>query len=140
MGRIVHILSLAYPLKRFVADLRPDLFVAGAKPRLVLQTLGTDIARKVLGDDVWVNRLIRKVADYKQTDQRSFVIDDVRFINECKALQAAGFSVIKIKRKVPQLDHSSEQQIDEMLTDGVINNNADMVTFEKQIRFILGAV
>ncbi len=60
--------------------------------RRLLQVLGTDIGRKLLDQDVWVDAAIRKLHPDKK-----YVFDDVRFLNEAAAIRTLGI-LIRIER------------------------------------------
>lgn len=61
----------------------------GMSCRQFLQKLGTEGCRKHLGEDVWVNALLRSIRGdaARITAPPIAVIDDVRFINEVSAIQ-----------------------------------------------------
>lgn len=104
------------------------------KDRKLLQIIGTDIGRN-LDKDVWVDRLIFDIMIVEKTRELlkypkvSFISADVRFINEHKALQQAGWigiyldvsDEIRIKRlqqrdstaQIETLNHASETALDE---------------------------
>lgn len=56
----------------------------GQSPRWFLQRLGTEGIRSVFGEDVWVNLLMRSVAEARVP---LAVCDDVRFVNEAKIIK-----------------------------------------------------
>ncbi len=59
--------------------------------RALLQRCGTEAGRGVLGDDVWVNAVLRDLTG-------PTVITDVRFWNEAQRIHAAGGLVIRLSR------------------------------------------
>lgn len=102
-------------------QLIPELGVSG---RQLLQTLGTDWGRKVLGPDIWVNLVMKEVARRVAKSDR-FVIDDMRFPNEHAAVTRAGGTVIKVVRSgVPKSDaHPSEGGLEACGFDYIVYNN-----------------
>jgi len=83
---------------------------AGAKKhfpevRYLLQRFGTEVGRGLMGEDVWVDQLFLRAQGAERV-----VIDDVRFENECFAIQSRGGIVIYLhdESAVPD-DHLSEQ-------------------------------
>jgi hypothetical protein len=60
--------------------------------RELLQRLGTEGGRDVLGTDVWVNALFEKPYE-------NLVITDVRFPNEADAIQRRGGKIVRIIRR-----------------------------------------
>lgn len=57
----------------------------GFSPRWFLQRLGTEGCRGVMGDDVWVNALLRRI---RADGPKYAVVEDVRFCNEARAIRA----------------------------------------------------
>lgn len=86
--------------------------------RRLLQRLGTEGGRAVLGDDVWVN------AAMAQVNGRT-VFTDVRFPNEAEAIMNAGGQVWEIVRPGvgPVSDHPSETALDGFPFSLTILNN-----------------
>lgn len=87
-----------------------DSFVYGDEVRRLLQTTGTDAARGLLGEDVWVNYLMSSIDPYAFT-----VVPDVRFPNEADAiLQHPCGVLIRVERPgfPPINDHPSERALD----------------------------
>lgn len=101
--------------------------------RRFLQRLGTEGVREVLGPDTWVRRLMGSLLP----DTR-YVITDVRFLNECVAIQARGGVVIRITRPgVPLLDHPSESQIDDLPVNFEITNDNRADLFQDAIKAVV---
>lgn len=63
----------------------------GRTPRYVAQTFGTDWGRHMIGEDIWVELVMRGLV----TDRPVFT--DVRFPNEAKAIRKAGGVVIYVR-------------------------------------------
>ncbi len=139
-------LSFAEPLKQMLVALDPLIMIDDCPRRLssalehwtleeaklrypevrrLLQRLGTEAGRHVLGPDVWVNlaeaklRKAREFEWYRGCDKHSFVIPDVRFVNEAEMIHGRGGIVVRIVREgqVSEDSHVSEQP----LPDGVVN-------------------
>src|SRR5690606_38310982 len=53
------------------------------------QLLGTDVGR-ALDPEVWIRYLLDHLPD------RSVVVDDVRYVNECEVLRQAGFLLVRL--------------------------------------------
>jgi len=103
----------------------------GASPRRLLQTIGTEWGRGTLGDDVWVKHLFRRMADAGKN--KNFVVTDVRFANEAKAIRERGGRIIEIVRPMPLAGvpeearlHPSEAGIPDDLVDAQIVNDTDI--------------
>lgn len=80
----------------------------GMTVRTMLQKIGTDCLRDNLHPNVWINALF---ADY--TDVLNWIITDVRFPNEARAIKARGGVVIRLLRgSDSELTHESETALD----------------------------
>ena len=69
-------------------------------PRLLLQLLGTECGRKIIHPNIWVNSLM---SEYKPIEEFStvypnWVITDVRFPNELRAIKEKGGITIRVNR------------------------------------------
>lgn len=99
-------------------------------PRLLLQLLGTEAGRQIIHPNIWVNALF---ADYKLDHgvviEPNWIITDVRFPNEAKAIADRGGILIKVVR--PETDHlagdhESETALDQYVGwDLVLDNSKD---------------
>jgi len=92
----------------------------GKSPREIMQLLGTEFARNMLSEDIWVTAMKRRISPGMKV-----VIDDVRFENEARFIRDTGGSVVEVRRT--RLDenadtHVSEAGISKDLIDGIINN------------------
>lgn len=88
--------------------------------RALLQRLGTEAGRKVLGDDIWVRTALAKVKT-----SGKYVFTDVRFPNEAEAIKAAGGQLWRISRtgRGPVNNHPSETALDDLKADWYIQND-----------------
>lgn len=100
-------------------EVAKDLF---PEVRRVLQVLGTEAVRGVLGEDVWVDHLAKRVEAAPASEP--LVITDVRFPNEANRLRSLGFVVIRLTR--PGQDdadaHPSETALDHYSADTAYDN------------------
>lgn len=80
--------------------------------RDLLQRMGTDVGRNVLGENVWVDATLRRIAS--EPKQEHWVIADTRFPNELEAIKKTGGKVIRISRPLtpPVNNHPSETALD----------------------------
>lgn len=113
----------------------------GLTPREIMQRFGTEVARSI-HPDTWIKNVIEvqipsKVAFFGDRATR-FYISDVRFPNECAAIQAAGGHVIRIERPASSTlaysDHPSETEIDDLPVDAMVLNNGSI----RELRASLG--
>jgi hypothetical protein len=64
-------------------------------PRLALQLMGTEAGRGVFHPDLWVHTVMRRCSQFPELN---YVIADVRFPNEIKAIRDSGGKVIRVSR------------------------------------------
>lgn len=98
----------------------------GRSPRELLQLLGTEFGRTILGQEVWVSHLFRRIDRVATVD---FAVTDVRFDNEAAAILARGGVVWRVVR--PEADrravsHSSESGVAGSLVTTTIDNSGDI--------------
>ena len=70
-----------------------DAEIIHLTPRKLLQLIGTDCGRKIIHPDIWVNATF---CNY--TPSQKWILSDVRFPNEVKAIKDRGGIVIKVIR------------------------------------------
>jgi hypothetical protein len=63
--------------------------------RRLLQAIGTEAVRNVIGQDTWVNLARKKICD----STRSIVVTDVRFENEAAMIRRFGGVLVRIVRE-----------------------------------------
>lgn len=88
--------------------------------RRLLQVMGTEVGRKMFGNDVWINKALSGLS---QEDR--VVISDVRFPNEAEAIKKLGGMVWRINRSNASAvnGHPSEHAMDTYMFDHVIYNH-----------------
>lgn len=88
--------------------------------REFLQRLGTEMGRKLFGQDFWVDRTFAAM-----DPELHWAITDVRFVNEAQAILDHQGSVIRINRPgcVAANDHISEHELDDWVFDVIIDND-----------------
>lgn len=103
----------------------------GKTPRYILQTFGTDFARRMIVDDVWIKRAERELSLYPT----NYIITDVRFDNEAEWVRAQGGTVIQIQRENAQAveAHASEKGVSPGLIDHVIDNSGTLQSLYDQL-------
>lgn len=89
--------------KKMVPD---HSILCGKTPRWAMQSLGTEWGRKCIGQDVWVNATMAKIAKMKLGRRMPLyvVIDDVRFPNEVEAIRDKGGIIIKVCGRDPEAE------------------------------------
>lgn len=121
-----------------LSDMRPMTV------REFLQKLGTNSLRNGLHDNVWVNALMSdyKLIDYNDDEQPrlpNWVITDVRFPNEAKAIKDKEGIIIRVDKPGigPINDHPSEIGLDDWKFDYRVVNNSDLFDLKENIKSIL---
>lgn len=96
--------------------------------RRLLQRLGTEAGRNILGPDIWADALMRQVDDLKYAYVDNVAITDVRFPNEADAIQDRHGLLWRIERygKGPVNDHESETALDDRRADLTLINDYDV--------------
>jgi hypothetical protein len=101
--------------------------------RRMLQSLGTEGGRELIGKDVWIDALFR---DFESWDTPT-VITDVRFPNEAEAIRDRGGLVIAIERPgqtlIREADHVSENALAGYLFDDVIRNDGPVAQLHDRV-------
>ena len=116
-------------------------------PRVLLQYIGTDLFRKFIHENVWVNATLNNY-DYIQrwidagseAVLHNWIITDTRFPNEADAVKSRGGINIRLQCN-SDLDnndtHISETALDFYKFDYVVNNNGTIEELIEQIKQIL---
>lgn len=91
--------------------------------RELLQRLGTEAGRQVLGDDIWVRTALAKIKP-----GHKYVISDVRFPNEADAIYGLAGQLWRVVRSgtEPVNAHVSETALDSRGTDAIIRNHGSL--------------
>lgn len=104
-------------------------------PRHLLQFVGTDLVRKCVDDDFWINKTVQSLKNEKD----NAFISDSRFSNERKALKTLGAKLILVKRgqninggHVSENDLGSESEY-----DIVIDNNGSLSELEEKVKTLI---
>lgn len=118
-----------------------------------LQRLGTDAIRDGLHKNAWVNALMadyrteetkERVSDYMAwvTPPSNWIITDVRFPNEAKAIKDRGGIIVRIDRPGvnPVNAHPSETALDNWDFDYKIANVSDLVALRQSVEVLLNKI
>ncbi len=101
--------------------------------RHLLQRIGTEAGRGVLGEDVWINALFAQMKS-----DGNYVITDVRFPNEAKRIIHSGGEMWRVVR--PGFDngigteHESERHIATLPVSYEIINDGSVKDLERHVR------
>jgi len=102
--------------------------------RLILQWWGTEY-RRARDPDYWTRAWERKVRDY-DLDRVHILVDDVRFMNELRAIRELGGRIVKIERPgfAAAGNHASETSLDGFdAWDDIIVNDGSLELFKSRV-------
>ena len=111
--------------------------------RVILQKLGTEFGRGVLGSEVWVNLWKQQIEEYKKEANEKgklllILTTDVRFDNEAFIIQQWNGFVFVVERKgVDKMEHSSESGVSNLIVDDVVENSGSLVGLESLTKEIV---
>lgn len=113
---------------------QPDPWLMHVTPRQAMQTLGTEWGRHCVALNFWVATLVRR-----SKRLTNVVVPDVRYQNECHAIQQANGIVLQVDagERVPANEfsnHSSEKEIRNLSVDGVIDNSGTYDDLKATVR------
>ena len=156
-----------YPYLEYKDNKDYNTFLTKLTPRLLLQIIGTECSRNIIHPSIWVNALMNKykkntLSRYRLRDSNkeyydeipvynypNWVITDMRFPNEMKAIKDKGGISIRITRprevlleecvisEDSELLHESETVLDDAKFDYIIDNNSDIEQLIKKVKSIL---
>lgn len=109
----------------------------GVTPRYMMQTLGTEWARRMVKDSIWIDLLVDR---FEKSPHEKIVVSDIRFENEADTIRSLDGHIIHIVREdsgVPEDSHSSESGILVGPEDTVLFNNSDINTMLDGVKVIL---
>lgn len=93
----------------------------GQTPRYMMQTLGTQWGRNMIGDNTWVN------AFYHRYETASIIVSDVRYENEAQMVRDNGVLIHIRNRGGIDSDHDSEKLLDIHASDFIIDNSGELL-------------
>ena len=98
--------------------------------RRLLQRLGTEAGRDILGENIWVDTAFSRVSSDK------IVVTDVRFPNEVAGIRSRGGTVVRVERPRvgPRNDHPSETSLIGYNFDIFINNDGTLEDLHRKVR------
>jgi hypothetical protein len=112
----------------------------GQEIRELLQKLGTEVGRKIILDEIWIEVAFRKIDDLI-SEGKKVVITDMRFENEADFFEGYGAEIWRVRRNGvgPANDHPSETELNDYPFDMVIDNNGSLDDLALVVREYLGS-
>jgi hypothetical protein len=134
----VYALDPLMPDGRRVSDVVDEMGWDSAKVnfreiRTLLQRMGTEVGRNLLGENIWVDTALRDL-----DPEGRYVITDCRFPNEAKAIRDRGGKVVRIHRPGTEAanDHPSETSLDNFAFDAILVNSGSIKSLQGQMRTV----
>lgn len=128
----------ALPLQYYYSRLSNVIDVYGwdyaknkyADVRRLLQRLGTEGGRNILGENIWVDTAFARAQGDK------IVVTDVRFPNEAEGIRTRGGRVVRVERPGtgPRNQHPSETSLVDYEFDATILNDGTIEDLHARVR------
>jgi hypothetical protein len=123
-------------------------------PRIILQTVGTEMFRDCLSPRFWTTVLKRKIeqiqqvqynisTEYKRNQGSRIVITDCRFPEEIELIKSLGGIIVYVDRSSDinsrqlEFSHSSEHHLGPIIPDATIDNNKDLEYLRIQLNTLI---
>jgi len=109
----------------------------GKSPRQLMQSLGTEWGRDLIGRDIWVRRLEIRTGNLLRLQKMQVVISDIRMVNEAAMIHHLGGQLWRIvrpgQRTTPHADHTTEQGQHRLVPDLTIVNDGTLADLYQQV-------
>lgn len=107
--------------------------------RQLLQRLGTECGREVLGEDVWVNHALDRADELGDQGQFNIAFTDCRFDNEVEAIRDREGYIILVNRPGVEAPnhHGSEELPSKVKADFTICNDSGLEELAEQVTEII---
>ena len=129
-GPLKDICKAILPPEAFTAEGKenPDYGLCGVKPRVIMQTIGTDWGRQMISKDIWVDAMRNRIAT---SALETIILDDLRFENEAELVRELGGSVIELTRADIKYteEHISECRISKDYIHQIIDLDTTSLTY-----------
>ena len=119
------------------------LSLHGRSPRYLLQTLGTEWGRNLVGKDIWVLLLGRRIDSLAEQGAAGVIITDIRFPEEAEYVRRIGGRVVHLHRPGPSLlgtSHPSESGIDQAYGDIALSNDGTLFALDHKVKRLLSLI
>ena len=111
--------------------------------RLMLQKIGTEIIRKQVNENFWVNKMVEEISTWTNYNPKgiTIIIDDVRFLNEAEMVKWFHGKLIRISRPLNRSSdkdrHASEVEQDKIVVDYEISNDGTLEELKQKVDKII---
>ena len=111
----------------------------GPEARRLMQRFGTEVGRDLLGSNVWIEILTKRIAE---SGARRVAISDVRFDNEAEWVISQGGIVIEVVRPGvgPANGHASEKPLRRDLVTYTVHNDGTVQDLHRIVGSLVGKV
>jgi nucleoside-triphosphatase THEP1 len=137
------VMSLAQPIREGLAamglsvtdyDLLKEVdLIHGKSLRDLMKSLGTEWGRDLVHEDIWVTLLLER---YDRTDAKVVIVDDVRMVNEARAIHDEGGAVFEIAR--PGIGYDGDHLTETPIESTEIDMAVDASDVTAAVDLILG--
>lgn len=112
-------------------------------PRHVMQTLGTEWGRNMIGPDLWANLLYER-AEQLMAEGYNVVVDDLRFVNEARVIKELKGTIWRVLRPGGGCEsaHLSETEQLKIMPEYYLDNQGsieDLSTTINDVIFLMEA-
>lgn len=92
--------------------------------RRLLQAIGTEAVREIIGPNTWVELARKKICD----STKSIVVTDVRFANEAAMIRGLGGVLVRVVRPGigPINNHVSDSAVADVIVDATVDNDGPL--------------
>lgn len=104
--------------------------------RRLLQSLGTEVGRNILGEDTWTNAITKKIHDLRLDGP--VVVTGIRYPNELQLIHDLGGISVWVERPGVQAQsgHTSETSMREDLFDATLSNAGTLDDLGKSVTYL----
>lgn len=110
----------------------PTPLLQGKTPRHAMQTLGNEWGRELIGEDLWVDAMVKRLDTCPKA-----VVTDCRYPNELALLRERGASAVRVRASDEKSEdgHESEAHIDNLEVDAEFLNDKSEGVFYGRMQF-----
>jgi hypothetical protein len=119
-----------------VEDYDWDVAKADPEVRRLLQVLGTEVGRQILGDTAWTDIVMQHIDN---SPHQNWVVTDVRFPNEANEIKSRSGFLIRVNRLNHSSvnNHKSERAMDNYMFDHVVYNEGTLDDLSEDVFMLM---